>query len=61
VEDTGGGDTGGDICGCSDEVQRELMNRAGLSGAVQRGVAMLGLPSLLLLLRRRRSKTEQRA
>ncbi|MCK6514685.1 hypothetical protein L6R46_06485, partial [Myxococcota bacterium] len=61
VEDSGGGDSGGDICGCSDEVQRELMHRSGISGAVQRGVAMLGLPSLLLFLRRRRSKSEQRA
>jgi hypothetical protein len=61
IEDSGGGDSGGDICGCSDEVQRELMHRSGISGAAQRGVAMLGLPSLLLFLRRRRSNAEQRA
>jgi hypothetical protein len=42
IEDSGGGDSGGDICGCSDEVQRELMRRSGISGAAQRGVAMLG-------------------
>lgn len=60
IEDSGGGDSGGDICGCSDEAQRELMRRAGISGAVQRGVTMLGLPALLLFVRRRRSKAEQR-
>lgn len=61
VEDSGGGgDSGGDICGCSDEAQRELMRRAGISGAAQRGLTMLGLPTALLLLRRRRSKAEQR-